>query len=625
MKSHKKDYSASTVFKPIIHELKRHGERFHMRLALRPVTGFELGETVEIYDVQGRSHTSPFVGRNVTVVGIVTATATHGFYLQDPVGDGDQETSDAIYVSTISNPNVKAGDKVAVRGLVSEQAPDFPVSGSLTVTQITGSPILTVFSSENKLPRPVIIGSESRQRRRPRQDVRVPPRSLIDDDALQSYEPSSDALDFFESLEGMHVVVRSPITVSTWTRFGEIWVLADGGADALNALSPRKALKLSMYNFNPQKFKISPDPGVFDTETEDQPVGTRLRNIRGVISYSFSGYSLIPTRRMSIRRPSTLEPQVTLLSRNPLSTENRVTLATMNLLSLMHRDGHEHLHQVADTIVDNLKSPDVIALQGVLDDSGLEEDGTLSAYNTLRALVRAILLVPTCLEDDLCPSYNFIDNRFIARGANGAPAGGNIRVAYLYNTAQVRLIPGSVGTIVDSDRLTDEDSPFIDSRIPLIAKFSKRGRIFEVINVHFASKKDSAPLFGSQQPVEKRQHDDEVVSGAEKRLAQGQAIRNYMQSNPGLMRSRMVIAGEFNDFEFSEAVSAVANFPQVELTTNMTTLTNRYTTIIDGNAQATSHIIAGLALRASVDIVHTFSEFPNSPLDQDPILVTIKV
>ena len=83
--------------------------------------------TVAIYDIQGESHISPFNGQPVITSGIVTAIDTtdgRGFYLQDPVGDGNIATSDAIFVFVGNAPiSVQVGDAVEVAGTLSEFTP----------------------------------------------------------------------------------------------------------------------------------------------------------------------------------------------------------------------------------------------------------------------------------------------------------------------------------------------------------------------------------------------------------------------------------------------------------------------------------------------------------------------
>lgn len=58
-----------------------------------------------IGEIQGRGHSSPYLGETVRTQGVVTATARNGFYVQDPVGDGDPATSDGLFVFTGGAPD----------------------------------------------------------------------------------------------------------------------------------------------------------------------------------------------------------------------------------------------------------------------------------------------------------------------------------------------------------------------------------------------------------------------------------------------------------------------------------------------------------------------------------------
>ena len=75
-----------------------------------------------IPEIQGAAHTSPYLGELVETGGIVTAVDSNAFYLQDPTGDGDRATSDAIVVFSGSRV-VAVGDDVTVVGTVSEFTP----------------------------------------------------------------------------------------------------------------------------------------------------------------------------------------------------------------------------------------------------------------------------------------------------------------------------------------------------------------------------------------------------------------------------------------------------------------------------------------------------------------------
>ena len=56
------------------------------------------------------------------VVGDFEGTAANsGFFIQDPIGDGDAATSDGIFVFTGSSETVDAGDYVRVTGFARER------------------------------------------------------------------------------------------------------------------------------------------------------------------------------------------------------------------------------------------------------------------------------------------------------------------------------------------------------------------------------------------------------------------------------------------------------------------------------------------------------------------------
>src|SRR5205823_2750034 len=177
---------------------------------------------------------SPLLGNAVVgVQGIVTAKRSGGFYMQDPVADADDRTSEGIFVFTSTTPTVVVGDSVAVSGTVDEVRIGCPpgctasASGytNLTTTEITAS-LVTILSSGNPLPTPVVIGAGGR----------APPIAVIEDDAAGNvettgtFDPISDGIDFFEALEGMRVQLNNAVVVGPRNSLGEIPVLADLGA-----------------------------------------------------------------------------------------------------------------------------------------------------------------------------------------------------------------------------------------------------------------------------------------------------------------------------------------------------------------------------------------------------------
>src|SRR5258705_12235122 len=76
---------------------------------------------VSIMEIQGASLVSPFLADSVSTTGIVTRLARDGFYVQDAIGDGDDATSDALFVRSAAT--VFVGDEVRLSGLVGEFLP----------------------------------------------------------------------------------------------------------------------------------------------------------------------------------------------------------------------------------------------------------------------------------------------------------------------------------------------------------------------------------------------------------------------------------------------------------------------------------------------------------------------
>ncbi len=97
-----------------------------------------------IYDIQGSGLNAAITG-SVTTQGVVVgdyegaSPTLRGFYLQDSEGDGDDSTSDGIFVFNGNNNNVSLGDVVRVTGSASEFQGQTQISASSIVNCGTGS------------------------------------------------------------------------------------------------------------------------------------------------------------------------------------------------------------------------------------------------------------------------------------------------------------------------------------------------------------------------------------------------------------------------------------------------------------------------------------------------------
>ncbi len=595
-----------------------------MSLLIFSVLLYAQGTTVPIYDIQGAGHISPFVGVEVTTSGLVTALAFNGYYVQDPVGDGNDATSDGMFVFKFgSKPSV--GDLFQLTDTVVEFIPGGAATGNLSTTEMT-FPVITVLSSDNALPAPVIIGSSGR----------VPPNTEVISSGelpvnLQTdpgtFNPANDGIDFYESLEGMLVTVEGPVAVSatrTFSRFSsELFTLPNNGAHVApnNARTERGGINLqpepdNQGDQNPERVQIQFDATLFPFSVPAITVGDQLGDITGVVGYSFGNFEVNALAEFAIN-PSGLERETTSLS----GTKKRVTVASYNVLNLS--PGASDANQRAtlgSQIVNNLGSPDVIALQEIQDNSGTTDDGTTDATQTLQALVDAIALAGG-------PEYAFFDVA-PADGTSGGIPGGNIRNAFLYNPDRVELESFvSLTPAVLAAAGVGNPNAFDGTRNPLVATFEFDDEKLTVINNHLTSRFGSTPIFGGPQPF--------VQAGEADREAQTQALNEFVDSLLADDKDAgVIVLGDLNTFEFTNDLTEILPGTLDGKAVMKTILgevedDNRYTFNFEGNSQVLDHVFATRSLlqRAKLDIVHVNVDFPRVDntvgSDHEPLVVQL--
>lgn len=574
--------------------------------------------TTRIRDIQGASQISPIVGQSVSnVPGIVTVVRSNGFYLQDPNPDVNDATSEALFVFTGAAPAVTVGDAVTVSGSVSEFRPGGSGgTNNLTTTQITSSAV-TVQSAGNALPEAIVLGRGGR----------AIPTEVIENDATgnvetsNTFDPAEDGLDFFESLEGMRVQINSPIATSPTNSFGEIWVLADNGADATGRTARGGSL-ISPSDFNPERIQI--DDALFPGDPIAVDVGAQLDTITGVVNYNFGNYEVLNTAPVTVRTASALQKEVTAL----LPATDQLTVGAFNVENLDPSDGAAKFNALAGLIVNNLKSPDILSLEEIQDNNGATNDGVTDATTTYSSLIAAIATAGG-------PTYEFRQINPVNNQDGGEP-GGNIRVGFLFNPARVSFVDRPGGTATASTIVTassgqpqisaspgriDPTNPaFNASRKPLVGEFVFNGQTVFVIANHFNSKGGDQPLFGVNQPP--------VLSSEVQRRQQAQVVNDFVDGilavNPN---ANVMVVGDLNDFQFSEPLNILRGIPGGTGTPILNNLVDtlpqndRYTYNFEGNAQVLDHILVSNSLLGRLDgydIVHVNSEFANQDSDHDP-------
>ncbi|PPS39837.1 endonuclease/exonuclease/phosphatase family protein [Chroococcidiopsis sp. TS-821] len=568
---------------------------------------------IRIFDIQGTSHRSPLAGQQVTnVPGIVTAVRNNGFYIQDATGDGNEATSDGIFIFTSSAPNVAVGDAVLASGIVGEFRPGGANSGNLTTTQISGASF-NILSRGNALPEATIIGIEGRK----------PPTERIYGNAVggnvenpgNEFNPQRNGLDFYESLEGMRVQVDGGVVVGPTNQFNEIWVLGDNGI-AATGRTPRGGIVISPDDFNPERIQIQIDSTLTPGSAPQVNVGDRLDSVTGILDYSFGNFEVLSTVPVTAT-PGGLQREVTTL--DPVG--DRLTVASYNIENFHPGSPASQINGIAKHIAQNLKAPDIIALQEVQDNSGPTNDGIVDAAQSYQVLINAIASAGG-------PTYKFRDIAPID-GQDGGQPGGNIRVGYLYNPERANFIdrPGGTATsetTVINGRLSESpgrvepnDPAFTASRKPLAGEFVFNGQRLFLINNHFSAKSGSDPLFGRFQPPTNNREDVR----AEQARINREFVEDILAANSD---ARAIVLGDLNEFQFFPPLKVLEGGAEQVLNNLTETLpeNERYSYIFQGNSQALDHILVtdSLLPKAEYDIVHVNAEFADQDSDHEPLL-----
>jgi uncharacterized protein len=606
---------------------------------------FSFTTTLPVTDigaVQGAAHISPLNGQSVKVEGVVTARRTaggRGYWIQDPTPDASLATSDAVFVFLNQAPAAQVGTLVRVVGTVGEfRAASDP--DNLTITQVNSSNANVTPQSTGHTVAPTVLGLGGR----------MPPTENIDDDAAGNvetggvFDPVGDAIDFYESLEGVMLQVNSGSVVGPTRSFGEITLLPDRGSWATGLRTPRGGILLGGYTDpNPERITVddeilrdlapSPRPA---KAMPDMNVGDALTSVVvGPLDYSFSNYKIQATTTPTFElggnvRESTEAP-----------SDEEIVFGTFNVENLAGTDPQAKYDHLASLIVNSLRAPDVLGIEEVQDNDGTfdppgplgpEDSTVVDADVAWNRLIAAI-------EDADGPTYDYRQINPVDDADGGAP-GGNIRVGFLFRTDRgVSFVdrpggsPTTETTVVGKKhqpalsaspgRIGTQSTAFADTRRSLVAEFNVRHRtVFAIVN-HFSSKGDDQPLFGPAQPPTRF---SEVA-----RHGQAEVVNDFVDEI--LARdetARIVVLGDINDFEFSETTdlleggvlsSLVKTLPENE----------RYSYVFEGNSQVLDQILISdrllqLPYRPAYDVVHLNSEFADAvqASDHEPSVVRLK-
>ncbi|WP_431811042.1 chitobiase/beta-hexosaminidase C-terminal domain-containing protein [Lysinibacillus sp. FW12] len=555
-------------------------------------------KNAKISDIQGASHTSPYVDLTVNdVEGIVTFVINSSSFIMQEVDSAfDGVKSTAIKVNKSAH-NVAVGDIIKVSGKVMEEGGN----SRLKDTQISAANITKTGTAV--IPEALVIGEDL-----------FPPNKIIDNDAFSIFDPQEDGIDFWESIEYMRVSFPearvigpiynndSPIVVPSTTN---------------NTFNVNGGLNIAADDYNPEKIMLEGVAG------KNYDSGDRFNEaLIGFVENFTDGYRLNTNKVFPEVTKANIQQEVTHLE--PVA--DKLNVASYNIENFSNNPANtsnEKVARIASTFVKNMKSPDIITLVEVQDNDGQIDSGNADASESYMRLINAIKAAGG-------PAYDWIDVMPINNTVGGAP-GGNIRVGYLYNPTRVSLVTGTKGLGDQANTWTADGSlalnpgfvdpsKFVDTRKPIAAEFEFQEERVVIIGAHLNSKGGDGSLWGPTQPP--------VLESVTKRIQLAQAINDFIDEglaiNPEL---NIIVAGDMNDFEFTPALETLKG----DILTNMVDKApeqDRFTYFFQGNNQVLDHILVSnnLADDAKIDLIHmnaNFTEAQGRASDHDPVLVQI--
>lgn len=463
--------------------------------------------TMAIGTVQGQGAQSPLPGQAVTIEGVVVARvgaadAVEGWFVQD-AGDGDEATSDAVFVSAAdSGVALQVGDRVRVRGVVAEQA-----QGRGTRTSI--------------------------------EQARIDPRGRGTVTPAKVAKTPAD----WEQLEGMAVQFDAPLWLADSAEMdkrGRVLASIDGrlwqpgeraapGSEQARAVATDNARRQLWLETGKGDAAAAWPVGLDRARS-----GSRLDDVAGVLDQAGAGYRLRLTATPTLQ--ASARPQ-------PPQVPGNLRVAALNLENLFNGDGHgggfptprgartpaELAAQLAKHVatIDGLDA-DVVALME------LENDG-YGTDSSLAALVAAL---------------NANGGDWHAVDAGKGPGDNAIRVGLIYRGDRVRT-QGKPATL--------EQGPFgPHSRVPMAQAFVplRAGRVagpaFVVVANHFKSKGCSGAENGD------RDQGDGAACWNATRTESAHLLDAWLRTDPTGHGERTLIVGDLNAYAGEEPLRTLA-------------------------------------------------------------------
>lgn len=531
--------------------------------------------------IQGRGARSPLEGQAVSTSGVVTRLMGNGFYLQDPLGDGDPTTSDGLFVFTSTAPTVTVGQQLRLSGTVVEfntGAASNADTLARTVTQLTNPTGITVLGSGFQIT-PVEV------------DLATLPAGGL------------------EAYEGMVVTLRGPLTVQQnyfQGRYGQVTLAAGGrvytptqvlrpGPDALALQADNQRRSILLDDGDSAQ---NPNPAPYLGADNTLRAGDTASSITGVIDFglatsSNTGAAMDKIHPLDVAAVSfaRTNPRVA----TPQVSGGNVRIASANVLNFFTSftngtavAGSPGCSLSGSTAHSNCRGADNLT------EFNRQLAKTVAELSSLNADVVGLMEI----QNNGNTTVNYLVGQLNAALGAGTyasvplPAQGTgsdaIRVAMIYKPGKLALSGATLA-----------DPAAINSRPPLAQGFVlPNGEKFAVVVNHLKSK-GSCPSAGD---ADAAGNTDDGLQGCwnARRVAQAQQLKvflNTVQATAGT--DRVVLLGDFNAYAKEDPIDTLTNDGRiVDLVAQFDPLDYSY--VFDGAAGRLDHGFATPALAPKV-------------------------
>ena len=539
--------------------------------------------------IQGSGATVALTGTRTTqgvVVGDYEGASPNlrGFFIQDPVGDGNPATSDGIFVFEGSNANtVNIGDVVRVTGTAGENQGQSQISVGTIVKCGTGTVSPT--------------------------DVTFPVTSS----------------DFLEQYEGMLVRVPQTMYVTEHFqlgRFGQVVLSANGrlqqptnifvpGPDADDLQIDNNLSKIILDDASQSQ---NPDPILFARGGAPLSASNTLRggdtatNIVGVLNYTWAGNSA-SGNAYRIRPVNAMNGYVNFEASNPRPTSvpevgGTLKVVGMNLLNFFNTfDGlpdnvnncqngfggaftdcrgadtaSEFDRQVAKTVSAILAmNPDVLGVNEI------ENDG----YGADSAIARLVLELNAATAPG---TFAYIDVD-TATGQVNALGTDAIKVAFIYKPGSVTPVGNTAALNTDAFINGGDGDPRNRASLAQAFQQNANGEVF-IANINHLKSKGSA--------CEAPDAGDGQGNCNEVRLNAVNALMTWLASDPtGTGDADILLVGDYNSYAMEDPIIALENGGFTHLIKTFLG-PDAYSYVFDGQWGYLDHALATASMTAQV-------------------------